>query len=143
MTSSTKAATTAVVDAAVVGSYGKILVSSSGRTLYRYTPDGTGPPTCTGACATTWPPLTVPTGTAAVAAGPAVVATDLGTVARSGGALQVTYKKMPLYTYSGDTAAGQANGQGIGGIWYVIPVATTTTPVTAANATTTTTAAGY
>jgi hypothetical protein len=35
----------------------------------------------------------------------------------------VTYAGWPLYTYSGDSAAGQANGQGLntyGGRWYVL-----------------------
>jgi len=34
---------------------------------------------------------------------------------------QVTYNGHPLYTYSGDTAPGQVNGDGFGGIWFVAP----------------------
>jgi predicted lipoprotein with Yx(FWY)xxD motif len=45
------------------GSMGAILVDQSGATLYRHSPDGAGKTTCTGGCATTWPPLTVPSGT--------------------------------------------------------------------------------
>src|ERR1039457_2925194 len=44
------------------GSLGTILIDQSGMTLYRYSPDGTGQPTCTGACAVTWPPLIAPAG---------------------------------------------------------------------------------
>ncbi len=33
---------------------------------------------------------------------------------------QVTYDGHPLYYYSGDTKAGLANGQGIGGIWFAV-----------------------
>jgi predicted lipoprotein with Yx(FWY)xxD motif len=62
-------------------------------------------------------------------------ASNLGTVARSDGTLQVTYKGMPLYRYTGDTKTGDANGQGVGGIWFVVPAsataAATTTPTTA------------
>ena len=35
----------------------------------------------------------------------------------------MTYNKWPLYTYAGDSSAGQAGGQGLnlnGGKWYVI-----------------------
>ena len=99
-----------------------VLVSRTGATLYRYAPDGTGAPTCTGACATAWPPLIVPAGSTAPAAGSGVTSADLGTVTRSDGALQVTYKKMPLYTYAGDASSGQTNGQGVGGVWFVVPV---------------------
>ena len=36
-------------------SKGKVLATSTGRTLYLYTPDGKNKPTCTGGCAATWP----------------------------------------------------------------------------------------
>jgi predicted lipoprotein with Yx(FWY)xxD motif len=132
-----------VVDAAAVGTYGTILTSSSGYTLYRYVPDGTGPPTCTGACATTWPPLTVPPGTTTVPAGPGVSAADVGAVTRPDGSIQVTYEKMPLYTYAGDAAPGRAEGQGIGGQWYVIPVGAAAAGSGHPSTTTTTRASGY
>lgn len=135
-TTGTTASATAVVDATTVGSHGVVLVSKTGATLYRYTPDGTGTPSCTGACAGVWPPLTVPAGSATPTAGSGVSVADLGTVARSDGTLQVTYKHMPLYTYTGDTAPGQANGQGVAGIWFVITASggasTSTTATTVA-----------
>ena len=108
-------------------SHGMVLTNDAGMTLYRYTPDGTGTPMCTGGCASLWPPVTVPTGTAHVAGGTGVTAGNLGTVARSDGTLQVTYKGMPLYRYTGDSKAGDANGQGIAGIWFVIPASGSTT----------------
>ena len=135
-TPATAVAANGVVDARTVGTHGVILVSASGATLYRYTPDGTGPSVCSGACISAWPPLTVPTGSTPPTAGPGVTAADLGTTTRSDGTIQVTYKKMPLYTYAGDSAPGQANGQGVAGIWFVItasgggstaPTATTAT----------------
>jgi hypothetical protein len=81
--------------------------------------------------------LTVPTGTAHVTGAAGIGASNLGTVARSDGTLQVTYKGMPLYRYSGDTKAGDANGQGFAGIWFVVtassaaPAPAATTPTTA------------
>ena len=44
----------------------------------------------------------------------------LGTGKGADGSTQVTYNGHPLYTYSGDSAAGQANGQGIGGVWFAV-----------------------
>jgi predicted lipoprotein with Yx(FWY)xxD motif len=44
----------------------------------------------------------------------------LGTITRTGGVIQATYDGHPLYTYVGDTAPGQANGNGLnlnGGLW--------------------------
>ncbi len=131
------------VDVAHDGSIGLVLVNHAGVTLYRYTPDGTGKSTCTGGCATVWPPLTVPAGTAKVNGSPAIVSGTLGTITRSDGTLQVTYKGMPLYTYTGDMAAGQTNGQGAGGVWFVVPVsATSAASGTSASTTTSTVASG-
>jgi len=133
-TTATAAATAYVVGSATRGSFGAILVDHSGTTLYRYTPDGTGKSTCTGGCAAVWPPLTVPAGTTSVAAGAGISTGDLGTITRSDGTRQVTYKGMPLYTYTADTSPGETSGQGVGGTWYVVSLSGT--------ATTTTTAAG-
>ncbi len=109
-----------VVSVAERGSLGAILVDRSGATLYHYTPDGTGKTTCTEGCATAWPPLTVPPGTTSPAAGTGITAGELGTITRPDGTLQVTFKGIPLYRYAGDTKAGDANGQGSAGVWYVI-----------------------
>ncbi|HEY7916045.1 MAG TPA: hypothetical protein VIC86_03615 [Acidimicrobiales bacterium] len=120
--STTGRSATAAVTAVQRGSLGVILIDKSGKTLYRFSPDGTGKPTCSGACAAVWPPLTVPAGTMHVPAS-GVGASDLGTVAGPGGALQVTFKGMPLYRFSGDTKSGDAKGQGLGGTWFVVPAA--------------------
>ena len=45
---------------------------------------------------------------------------SLATIKRPNGSEQVTYKGMPLYTYTGDSKAGDATGQGLDGIWFVI-----------------------
>jgi predicted lipoprotein with Yx(FWY)xxD motif len=44
----------------------------------------------------------------------------LGTIADPDGSKQLTYMGWPLYTYSGDSAPGQANGQGTGGVWFAM-----------------------
>jgi predicted lipoprotein with Yx(FWY)xxD motif len=132
---STQATTgAAMVALATRSSLGTVLVDHSGATLYRFMPDGTGKSTCTGSCASTWPPVTVPAGTTQVVAGTGISTGELGTITRSDGSLQVTFKGMPLYRYSGDTKAGDATGQGLNGIWFVVPVTKSATSVTTTTA---------
>ncbi len=99
--------------------FGSILVTTSGKTLYRYTVEGKGMVKCNGTCAAAWPPL-LATGKGKPAAGTGLEAAKLGTVKRSDGKLQVTYGGYPLYLFKGDTKAGVANGQGDDNVWYVV-----------------------
>ena len=125
---STKAASRSTTGKSVVasvgtsqrGPLGTILNDDSGMTLYRHSPDGTGQTTCTGGCAVTWPPFIVPAGTPRVAGTAGVSASELGTVTRSGGTVQVTFKGMPLYRFTGDTKPGDTKGQGLDGTWFVV-----------------------
>jgi predicted lipoprotein with Yx(FWY)xxD motif len=98
-------------------SAGSSLAGENGMTLYTKADDTTTSSTCSGSCATTWPPFTIDTGEQ-VSAGTGVSGT-IGTITRDDGSLQVTYNGHPLYYFSGDTAAGDSNGQGLGGIWYI------------------------
>src|SRR5689334_18739721 len=101
-------------------SLGSVLVDSQGRTLYLWQADTASKSTCTGACATAWPPLE--TGTKPTAGG-GVKSSLLGTTKRADGSKQVTYNGHPLYTFQGDTAAGQTTGQGSNGFgapWFVL-----------------------
>ncbi len=66
-----------------------------------------------------WPPLLIPAG-AKPAAGPGISAAKLGTFKRADGGLQVTYNGMTLYRYSGDSKAGQANGEAVSDKWYAV-----------------------
>ena len=96
-----------------------VLTNSSGKTLYWFAPDTSTASKCTGSCSTYWPPVTGP-----VTAGSGVTGT-LGTITRPDGTTQATYDGHPLYTYVGDTAAGQAKGNGLnlsGGLWYEMTV---------------------
>ena len=100
-------------------SIGTVLASAKGRTLYWFAIDTPATSKCTGACTATWPPVT---GSPRLAAGLAATGT-FGTIKRSGGTVQVTWNGHPLYTYAGDSAAGQANGNGVngfGGIWHAV-----------------------
>ena len=99
-----------------------VLANAKGLTLYWFVPDSATASKCYGTCATYWPPVT---GTAT--AGPGVTG-RLGTIQRTGGTRQVTYDGHPLYTYVGDSAPGQASGNGIslnGGRWHEMTIAGT------------------
>jgi predicted lipoprotein with Yx(FWY)xxD motif len=102
---------------------GKVLATSSGKTLYLFMKDKHGRSSCYSQCAGYWPPL-MKKGT--LRAGPGVKAKLLGTTRRKNGKRQVTYNHHPLYLYSADTGAGQVSGQGLsffGGKWYVVSAA--------------------
>lgn len=104
------------VHVAMVGSLGSVLVNAQGRTLYLYTPDKQSKVTCSGACAKAWPPLDATKPVAGTGAKASLLGTDMA----AGGKDVVTYNKWPLYTFSGDSAAGQAHGEGLEGVWYAV-----------------------
>ena len=123
-TASASSAAAVTISAKSVPGVGTVLVNGQSLTLYMFVPDHQrGRSTCYGACASSWPPLRLPTGvTIPVAAGKAE-ASLLGTTTRKDGGLEVTYNGWPLYLWVGDGAPGQATGQGIngsGGYWYVL-----------------------
>jgi predicted lipoprotein with Yx(FWY)xxD motif len=107
----------ASVGTAKVGDLGTVLVNADGRTLYLFESDTSMSSTCTGSCAGTWPAFTT-SGDASATGG--ADASMLGMTTRDDGSTQVTYNGHPLYTYSGDMAAGQANGEGISNVWYAV-----------------------
>ena len=117
---------------------GTVLVDARGRTLYHLAPETTSHIVCTGGCTSTWPPLVVE-GTAKPTAGAGVTA-ELTVVMRPDGKDQVAADKMLLYTYAGDKAAGDTNGEGVANVWHVIKVgaAAGTATTVAGNVTTTT-----
>ena len=101
---------------------GVVLIKPNGRTLYVFMKDAHRHVTCTGSCASFWPPLKWKS-SAKPKAGGAAKSSLLGTDKNPSGGKVVTYNHWPLYTFSGDSAAGQAKGwnQNLnGGKWYVI-----------------------
>ena len=102
---------------------GKVLATSSGRTLYLFMADKHGRSACYGKCATDWPPLMKK---GKVSASTGVKSRLFGTTKRKNGKLQVTYKGHPLYLFFLDHGAGQIAGQGqnfFGGKWFVLSAA--------------------
>ncbi len=102
-------------------SLGSILVAGpKQKTVYLFVADKGPSSTCSSACAEVWPPV-ITTGTPKAAGG--ANAADLGTITRSDGTKQVTYKGHPLYYYVGDGTSGETSGQAInpfGAPWYVL-----------------------
>ena len=101
-------------------SIGTILVDGKGKTVYVFGNDKTSASTCTGSCATDWPPVAAPTPLPASIPG---VTGAIGETTRADGSHQLTVAGHPVYNFSGDSAAGQTKGQGLtlnGGLWTVV-----------------------
>jgi predicted lipoprotein with Yx(FWY)xxD motif len=87
-------------------------------TVYLFEGDKGQDSSCTGACASVWPPVT---GKPQAMAG--AMGADVGTIKRSDGTTQVTYKGHPLYLYVKDKDDGDAYGEGLkqfGAEWYAL-----------------------
>jgi predicted lipoprotein with Yx(FWY)xxD motif len=112
-------AKTVLVSAKTAKKLGKILDAGPKHlTVYLFEADKGHASACTGACAAVWPPVT---GKGAAHGG--AVSSDLGTITRSDGTVQVTYKGHPLYYFVKDKDDGDAYGQGLkefGASWYVL-----------------------
>ncbi|MGA2454758.1 MAG: hypothetical protein ABSG93_14670 [Solirubrobacteraceae bacterium] len=116
-TSAPSSASSGVVKTASSTTLGStVLVDAQGKTLYHLSGEQNGKFLCTSAaCVGVWPPLSASAGTGGVG--------GLETVKRPDGSEQLAYKGEPLYTFAGDKAAGEANGQGVkadGGTWSAV-----------------------
>lgn len=89
-----------------------LLRDTAGKTLYTFDKDAPNESRCFDGCAAAWPPFMA--GDAAKAGG------RLALVARKGGGRQWAWDDKPLYYYAGDTKAGEATGDGSGGVWHVV-----------------------
>jgi predicted lipoprotein with Yx(FWY)xxD motif len=127
-------------------SKGTVLTTAAGLTLYWFAKDTPSKSNCNASCATYWPPVL---GTAVAAAGTSLPH-GFGTIKRADGQLQATYDGHPLYTYTGDTAAGQINGNDLnasGGLWWAVTpsgadLSMSTAPAPAASSTTSSSSSG-
>lgn len=100
--------------------YGKIFVDGNGMTLYTYTKDTPGVSTCYNACAVNWPPLIE---NSSLKIGSNLISDKFSIIVRTDGTKQVAFEGMPLYYWLKDEKPGDANGHGVGGVWYVYKVA--------------------
>jgi predicted lipoprotein with Yx(FWY)xxD motif len=106
-----------------------VLANAKGFTLYSFAPDTSTMSKCNGACAQNWPPVKGP----ATASG---VRGTFATIKRSDGSVQATFDGHPLYTFVGDTAPGQAKGNGLnaaGGLWHEITTSGSAAPMSASS----------
>jgi len=125
-TSSPAATTAGSLKTATIGG-ATVLTSGKGFTLYSFAPDTPTKSNCNGTCAQNWPPVTGP----ATASG---VTGTFGTIKRADGSIQASFDGHPLYTFVGDTAPGQAKGNGLnaaGGVWHEITTSGTAAPAPA------------
>ncbi len=114
--SSTPAATPKLVQLQTSATLGKYLADKDGHALYFFSNDANGQVSCTGGCATIWPPFN----TSALTSDQLATGLNLADFGTAG--TQVTYKGWPLYTYAPSgtqEAAGLTSGEGVGGIWFV------------------------
>jgi predicted lipoprotein with Yx(FWY)xxD motif len=95
---------------------GNFLTDAKGMTLYYYDKDTKGVSNCVGKCLENWPAyyaaqVSVPAG---------LKDEDFGSIKRSDGAMQTTYKGFPLYYWVKDQKRGDTTGQNVGKVWFVV-----------------------
>jgi predicted lipoprotein with Yx(FWY)xxD motif len=120
-TSASASTGTSLVKTASIASLGATsLTDAHGMTLYRLSGEQNGKFICTSSsCTQVWHPLAAPASGA-----PSGAVGSLATVKRPDGTIQVAYKGMPLYTFTGDQRPGDAKGEGLKdvGTWNAVTV---------------------
>ena len=114
----TDAAMTPFLQVAQSEEFGEILVDSQCRALYAFMQDVDGEPTCVDDCAQAWPPLIVEDPT--VTFFPDYFDPELLSGVDHPEGMQVKFGDWPLYYFAQDTAPGDLNGQGVGGVWWLV-----------------------
>ena len=99
---------------------GKVVADSAGKVLYLYVPDGAATvSTVPAPVLTVWPPVQA---TGVPTLGPGLTAKS-STGAQPNGQQWVLYNGHLLYGYTGDTKAGDVNGNALGNVWYAVTAA--------------------
>jgi predicted lipoprotein with Yx(FWY)xxD motif len=100
--------------------FGRVLFDANGQVVYAFENDRRNQSNCTSEeCIEAWPPVLT---RQKPSAGEGVDARLLGTVRRSDGRLQVTYKDRPLYFYEHESP-GEIKCHNVdlhGGLWWVV-----------------------
>ena len=99
---------------------GSIVVDSKGRTVYLFTQDtkDSGKSSCTGGCASVWPPVPAPASGQPTLSG--VQSSEVSVITRPDGTKQLALNGWPLYEYQGDSATGDVKGEGLEGAWFAV-----------------------
>ena len=116
-TTSAPAAAGAKLATADVGDLGKVIVDGNGRTVYVFDKDVSGKSNCEGDCLAKWPVVPAGDGTPQL---DGIDASLVTTVTRSDGSKQLAVGGLPVYLFASDTKAGDAKGQAVGGVWWVV-----------------------
>lgn len=149
-TSSSGSAAAQTVAVRKVGNVGTVLVDSKGNALYAADQETGAKVLCTGACASVWVPLTLPTGdTTPIAASD--LSSKLGVVERPDHVEQVTFDGKPLYRFADDSGPGTVSGNGVSDTfagrsftWHVVaPTGATATSNSSSGSTSTGGGYGY
>ena len=107
---------TSVSDVDGSGNRAATRTDRNGSTLYVFDNDAENDSNCNGSpCAVTWPPLYADNGATAVG--------EFSIINRDDASRQWAFKGEPLYFFSGDTAAGNVNGDQVSGIWHAARLA--------------------
>jgi len=88
------------------------ILAASWRTLYTFDKDAANKSNCNAGCAAVWPAFLVKDGDRAPA--------EIRMITREDGSKQWALNEKPLYFYAADAQAGDAKGDGQGGVWHVI-----------------------
>jgi predicted lipoprotein with Yx(FWY)xxD motif len=87
------------------------LVDHEGMTLYTFDKDMAGKSACNDQCASNWPPLAAEADSSAQG--------KWTVITRDDKTRQWAYDGKPVYTFKSDKKAGDAEGDGKGGVWHV------------------------
>lgn len=98
---------------------GEVVVDGTERTVYVFDNDTASPSksNCDGDCAAKWPPVPAVDGSPKLEG---IDASLVGTVTRTDGSKQLTLGGLPVYLFAQDGKAGEAKGQAVGGVWWVV-----------------------
>ena len=88
------------------------ILAASGHTLYTFDKDAANKSNCNDGCAANWPPFLVKEGDSTPA--------TFNVITRDDGAKQWAVNGKPLYFFAADVQAGEAKGDGKGGVWHAV-----------------------
>jgi predicted lipoprotein with Yx(FWY)xxD motif len=100
-----------------VGGLGKVVVDGNERTVYVFDKDSSGKSNCEDDCLAKWPAVAAGEGTPKL---DGIDASLVTTVTRSDGSKQLAIGGLPIYLFAQDSKAGEAKGQAVGGVWWVV-----------------------
>ncbi|MGY5352501.1 COG4315 family predicted lipoprotein [Wenyingzhuangia sp. IMCC45533] len=95
--------------------HGSILTDDKGMSLYFFSKDTKEISECTNGCKAAWPVFY----TNDLKLDEGLNVSDFGTITRTDGDKQTTYKGWPLYYFASDDVAGDTKGDKVGNNWFV------------------------